>query len=245
MIHFEYVSRGLGDLGTYPPTVVIMLDEQKNYLPAAGHDWLLPLYDPMVRMLGGDTARRPLLDQATVQSGHCVLDIGCGTGTLALLIKRTHPDVDVVGLDPDPKALARAKRKAERSAVSIRFDQGFSHELPYSDGIFDRVLSTFMFHHLMVDQKEKTLYEVRRVLTPGGSLHLLDFTATQAGGHGPLARYLHSSHRLKDNSEERILALMNKAGLVSCKKVMEGNMVFGLMRITYFQGSAPVFNERQ
>jgi ubiquinone/menaquinone biosynthesis C-methylase UbiE len=218
---------------------------QKTYLPAAGHDWLLPLYDPMVRMLGGDTARRPLLDQATVRSGDRVLDIGCGTGTLAILVKRLHRDVDVLGLDPDPKALARAKRKAERSAVSIRFDQGFSHELPYSDGIFDRVFSTFMFHHLMVDQKEKTLYEVRRVLRPGGSLHLLDFTATQGGGHGPLARYLRSSHRLKDNSEERILMLMNKAGLLSCEKVMERTMVFGLMRITYFRGSAPASSERQ
>ena len=90
---------------------------EKAYLPAAGYDWLLPLYDPIVKVLGGNTARRILLDQATVRPGHRVLDIGCDTGTLAMFIKRLHPDVDVVGLDPDPKALARAKRKAERSAV--------------------------------------------------------------------------------------------------------------------------------
>jgi ubiquinone/menaquinone biosynthesis C-methylase UbiE len=162
---------------------------EKAYLPAAGHDWLLPLYDPLVKVLGGNTARRILLDQATVRPGHRVLDIGCGTGTLAMLIKRLHPDVDVVGLDPDPKALARAKRKAERSAVSIRLDQGFSHELPYPEASFDRVFSTFMFHHLMGDEREKTLYEVRRVLTPGGSLHMLDFMGTDASSHGPLARY--------------------------------------------------------
>jgi ubiquinone/menaquinone biosynthesis C-methylase UbiE len=166
-----------------------MLESGKTYLPAAGHDWLLPLYDPLVKVLGGDTARRILLDQATVRPGHRVLDIGCGTGTLAMLIKRLHPDVDVVGLDPDPKALARAKRKAERSAVSIRLDQGFSHELPYPEASFDRVFSTFMFHHLMGDEREKTLYEVRRVLTPGGSLHMLDFMGTDASSHGPLARY--------------------------------------------------------
>jgi ubiquinone/menaquinone biosynthesis C-methylase UbiE len=224
---------------------MIMSDGQKTYLPAAGQDWLLPLYDPLVRLLGADTARRALLDQAAVRSGHRVLDIGCGTGTLALLIKRLHPDVNVVGLDPDPKALARAKRKAERSAVSIRFDQGFSNELPYPEASFDRVFSTFMFHHLMVDQKEKTLYEVRRVLTPGGSLHLLDFTATEAGGHGPLMRYFYSSHRLKDNTVERILTLMNRAGLLSCKRVMEGAMLFGALRIGYFQASAPISNEHQ
>jgi SAM-dependent methyltransferase len=219
---------------------VTMLQSEKAYLPAAGHDWLLPLYDPLVKLLGGDTARTILLDQATIRPGHRVLDIGCGTGTLAILIKRLHPDVDVVGLDPDPKALARAKRKAERSAVSIRLDQGFSHELPYSEASFNRVFSTFMFHHLMVDKREKTLYEVRRVLTPGGSLHMLDFTGTEASGHGLLARHFHSSHRLKDNSEERILALMNRAGFISCEKVIEGAMLFGSLRIAYYQASAPM-----
>jgi ubiquinone/menaquinone biosynthesis C-methylase UbiE len=219
---------------------VIMSESEKAYLPAAGHDWLLPFYDPLVKLLGGDTARRILLDQATVRPGHRVLDIGCGTGTLAVLIKRLHPDVDVVGLDPDPKALARAKRKAERSAVLIRLDQGFSHELPFPEASFDRVFSTFMFHHLMQDKKEKTLYEVRRVLTPGSSLHMLDFTGTEASSHGPLARYFHSSHRLKDNTEERILTLMNRAGFVSCGKVTEGAMLFGSLRIAYYQASAPM-----
>jgi ubiquinone/menaquinone biosynthesis C-methylase UbiE len=218
---------------------VTMLESEKVYLPAAGHDWLLPLYDPLVKLLGGDTARRILLDQAIVRPGYRLLDIGCGTGTLAILIKRLHPDVDVVGLDPDPKALARAKRKAERSAVSIRWDQGFSHELPYPEASFDRVFSTFMFHHLTGGEREKTLYEVRRVLTPGGSLHMLDFTGTEASGHGPLARYFHSSHRLKDNTEERILTLMNRAEFISCEKVMEGAMLFGSLRIAYYQASAP------
>ena len=177
-----------------------MLESEKADPPAAGHDWLLPLDDPLVKLLGGDTARRILLDQATVRPGHRVLDIGCGTGTLAMLIKRLHPDVDVVGLDPDPKALTRAKRKAERSAVSIRLDQGFSHELPYPEASFDRVFSTFMFHHLMVDDREKTLYEVRRVLTPGGSLHMLDFVGTEASSHGPLARYF----RLESSAERQL-----------------------------------------
>ena len=72
-----------------------------------------------------------------------MLDIGCGKGALAVLIKRLHPGVDVVGLDPDQKALARTKRKA----VLIRSDPGFSHQLPYPEASFDRVLSTFMFHH--------------------------------------------------------------------------------------------------
>jgi hypothetical protein len=92
----------------------------------------------------------------------------------------------------------------------------------------------------MVEQKEKTLYEVRRILTPGGSLHLLDSTATESSRYGPLAPYFQSSHRLKDNSEERILTLMNRAGLLSCEKVMEGAMLFGSLRIAYFHAFAPM-----
>jgi ubiquinone/menaquinone biosynthesis C-methylase UbiE len=92
-------------------------DSGKAYLPAAGHDWLLPLYDAFVKLLGGEAASKTLVDQATIQPGFRVLDIGCGTGTLALLIKRLHPTMDVVGLDPDPRALARAKQKARRAGI--------------------------------------------------------------------------------------------------------------------------------
>jgi ubiquinone/menaquinone biosynthesis C-methylase UbiE len=216
----------------------MMSDQQRTYLPAAGQDWLLPFYDPLVRLLGADAARRTLLDQAILCSGHRVLDIGCGTGTLALLIKRLHPDVKVVGVDPDPKALARAKRKAERSAVSVQFDQGFSNELPYPEESFDRIFSTFMFHHLMEDQKEKTLCEVCRILKSGGTFHLLDFITGESNGHGPARRFIHSPHRLKDNSEERILTLMSQAGLLSGQKLTEGTMFFGSLRTGYFRASA-------
>jgi ubiquinone/menaquinone biosynthesis C-methylase UbiE len=81
----------------------------------------------------------------------------------------------VVGLDPDPKALAIAKRKAQRAGLAIQLDQGFSDGLPYPDASFDRVFSSLMFHHLKAEEKAATLREVRRVLRPGGSLHLLDF----------------------------------------------------------------------
>ena len=215
-----------------------LFSSAKAYLPAADHDWLLPLYDPVVKLLGADIARRALLDQAKVQAGHRVLDIGCGTGTFAALIKKFHPDVDIVGLDPDPKALARAQRKSERSVIPIRFDQGFADELPYPEASFDHVFSTFMFHHLLADKRKKTLCEVRRVLAPGRSFHLLDFTPEEVDRFGLLTRYFHSGEQLKDNSAERILRLMNEAGFVSCEKVREGTMLCGILRIAYYQGRA-------
>jgi ubiquinone/menaquinone biosynthesis C-methylase UbiE len=142
---------------------------QRTYLPAAGKDWALPLYDPLVKLLGIGRVRRIFLDQATLPAAHRVLDLGCGTGSLALLIKRLHPAIQIVGLDPDPRALARARRKAAGAAADIRFDQGYADNLPYPDASFDRVFSSFMFHHVSPDQRENTLREARRVLAPGAS----------------------------------------------------------------------------
>src|SRR5260370_35398795 len=117
------------------------LQSQRTYLPAAGRDSLLPLYDLMTKLMGADRARRRLLDQAQIRSGHRVLDVGCGTGSLTIQLKRLNPETEVVGLDPDPKALALAKRKAERAAVRIHLDQGVGDGLPYPDGPFSRGLA--------------------------------------------------------------------------------------------------------
>jgi ubiquinone/menaquinone biosynthesis C-methylase UbiE len=214
-----------------------MVEPGRTYLPAAGHDWSLPLYDPLVKLLGGDAARAALLDQAVVRPSHRVLDIGCGTGSLVVLIKRQYPDVEVVGLDPDPRALARAGRKAQRAEVSIQLDRGFSDELPYAESSFDRVFSSFMLHHLEAADKETTLREVRRVLRPGARFHLLDFATPDSNSAGRFARWLHSSHRLKDNSDEQILSLMRQAGLSDPKRIAGRALLVG--HIAYYQASVP------
>src|SRR5689334_21122945 len=188
-----------------------MAHAEKAYLPAAGHDWALPLYDPITSLLGGDKVHGELLRQARIENTHRVLDIGCGTGTLAIAIKQRFPAAEITGLDPDPKALARARRKAERAGAAVRFEQGFAGELPFADSSFDRVLSSFMFHHLPADQREKMLRQVRRVLAPSGSFHLADFTHPEQHVHG-LAHLIHSSKHLTANSDDRILGFMRQAG---------------------------------
>jgi ubiquinone/menaquinone biosynthesis C-methylase UbiE len=212
-----------------------MVESSRTYLPAAGRDWRLPLYDPFVKLLGGDAARGVLLDEAALRPGQRVLDVGCGTGTLATLIKQLHPEVEVVGLDPDPKALARARRKAERTAVSVQFDQGFGDELPYAGASFDRVFSSFMFHHLPAEEKGTTLREARRVLKTYGEFHMMDFEGPH-GVHGLLARLLHAKKTLADNAEDRVLSLMREAGFSQPKKLGRRNMLLG--GVAYYRAPA-------
>jgi len=219
--------------------LAMIAKSRRTYIPAAGHDWFLPLYDLMTKLMGADQARGALLGQAELRPGQRVLDVGCGTGSLVTLLKRLYPEVDVIGLDPDPKALARARRKAERAAVSLRFDQGFSGALEYPADSFDHVFSSYMFHHLQDGEKEKTLREIRRVLKPGGFLHLLDFGGPESGVDSSLSSFLHSHHRLRDNSESRILKLMMEAGFAGVKNVGHRAVLFGFGRVACYEGSAP------
>ena len=208
----------------------------RTFLPAAGYDLFLPLYDPFVKLFGGDRAREELLEKAGLRPGHRVLDIGCGTGTFVVRMKRAHPDVEVTGLDPDPKALGLARAKLARERLSVRLDQGFSDALPYADASFDRVFSSFMFHHLPAEEKERTVREVRRVLAPRGSFHMLDFGGPEHGAHGFFTRLLHSHDQLKDNAEDHVLTLMRGAGLSDAKTVGHRGMLFG--RVSYYEAGA-------
>ena len=214
-----------------------MPEQARSFIPAAGFDWLLPLYDPLQWLLGGDALKRPLIEQAALASGMRALDIGCGTGSLTLLLARLHPGVEVVGLDPDPKALTIAKRKADRAGHAIQLDQGFSDRLPYPDASFDRVFSSLMFHHLAEDEKAATLREVRRVLKPGGSLHLLDFGPPRSALSRALAHVLHRAEHLRDNLEDRITAFMGQAGFAQPEEVAHrGTLVGSLSYYRALQG---------
>jgi ubiquinone/menaquinone biosynthesis C-methylase UbiE len=214
----------------------------QNYLPAAGHDIFLPLYDFVAKLLGADHARDKLLAEARLQPGNKVLDIGCGTGTFATILKGRFPAIEVVGLDPDPKALARARRKAEKADVAVRFDQGFANDLQYPSASFDAVFSSFMFHHLEPDTREKALREVRRVLKPAGNFFLLDFELSEQSRQRAICIF-HSTGHLRDNTEPRILGFLNAAGFSSPRKFATHPVFFGFGKAGLYRAS-PGHSER-
>lgn len=205
------------------------------------HDPSPSLSDFLYRLLGIGSYHRELVEQSGIRPGQRVLEIGCGTGNLTILAKRLHPDAEVLGLDPDPNALARAGRKAGRARLSIRLDHGFAQELPYPDASFDRVLSAFMFHHLGPEEKKEALREVRRVLKPGGSLHLLDFESEQAHSGSFLARLSYRNHRHEHpriHFGGHIPTLMREAGLADPTEVAH-RVTKVLGRVTYYSATLP------
>ncbi len=217
----------------------------RAYLPGMGRDWLLPIYDPFTRLLGLRAAHEELAEQANLRPGDRALEIGCGTGNLALLLKRRQPNSIVFALDPDPAALARARRKAARAGLPVQFDDGFAEQLPYPDASFDHVLSAFMFHHLEPAARRDMLQEAKRVLRPGGSLHLIDFGGRVERSDGLVARLSRRVPRLSDNLGDRIPALMRQQGLAHPAET--GHRVTRLGRRTRYQAAneAPFPPERR
>ncbi|MFD9736190.1 class I SAM-dependent methyltransferase [Umezawaea sp. NPDC059074] len=195
----------------------------QDYLPAMAKR-SLRFYDPLSKLMGAKDAQWQLVAQAAIEPGSTVVEIGCGTGNVLLLAKRAVPTATVIGLDPDPEALALARRKAARAGLELRLDRGYAGQLPYADGSVDRVLSSFMLHHLPGGQKLDALREVRRVLAPGGSLHVLDFDHQEPA---PLRKLIKHGHGHGHAAAASALGLMVEAGLVDAAEVARGKSRLG------------------
>jgi ubiquinone/menaquinone biosynthesis C-methylase UbiE len=154
--------------------------EPAGFIPALRFHRLTPLFDAVVAVTVRDGAiKRRVIDYGAPQAGERVLDIGCGTGTLAVAVARAAPGAQLTGLDADAAILRRARAKAADAGVEIAFDEAMSTALPYPDASFDLVLSTLFFHHLPDEAKRETAAEVMRVLRPGGRVVVADLGRPQ------------------------------------------------------------------
>src|SRR5262245_19856310 len=158
--------------------------EEKNETPgragtvlhaAAGYDllvWLLTL--------GRERAfREKILRLGHLEPGESVLDVGCGTGTLAVAAKRqVGPTGMVYGLDASLEMIARAEKKARKAGVEVVFKKAMAQSLPFPDAQFDVVLTTVMLHHLSRKARQELAVEMCRVLKPGGRVLAIDFGGT-------------------------------------------------------------------
>ncbi|HEY7932496.1 MAG TPA: class I SAM-dependent methyltransferase [Solirubrobacteraceae bacterium] len=121
------------------------------------------------------------------------LDLGTGTGSLAIELERRAPHARVVGADVDSGALARAQAKAGADS-RVQWVKADATALPFADGSFSLITCSLVLHHLRRAEKLQALRECLRVLSPTGRLHIADWGRPQ----DPLMRIAFLSIRMLD-----------------------------------------------
>ncbi|MBI5516371.1 MAG: methyltransferase domain-containing protein [Deltaproteobacteria bacterium] len=211
------------------------------FVPALRFHALTRAYDRVLALsLDEERHKRALVEQASLAPGMDVLDLGCGTGTLTLALKRHQPAARVTGLDLDPEALGIARRKAEDAGAELTFVQGSATEPPLVAGSFDRVLTSLMLHHLVREQKQRCLRAAWALLRPGGELHILDWGRAQ----DPLmalaflpVRVLDGLAPTRDNARGNLPELLREAGFADVAVTRSARTVFG--SLAFLRGTRP------
>ncbi len=206
-----------------------------SYIPALRFHWLTRFYDRVIRTTLKESRFRGLLiEQARVEPGYRVLDVGCGTGTLALMLKQTHPLAEVFGVDGDPEVLKIAEQKFRDANVTVNLTQGKASEMPFQENSFDRVVSTLVFHHLDADEKLATLKKVKTWLRPGGELHIADWGKAQnllmRAAFLPV-QILDGFKTTSDNVSGRLPELIREAGFDAVEETRREMTLFGTLSL--------------
>lgn len=208
--------------------------EKEKYIPALSFNFLTPFYDTAVKWTTREMVfKDKLVSQIEIPTDGRLLDLACGTATLTIAVKRKFPRAEIHGLDGDAKILRIARRKVSENGTEINFTKAFSTALPYPDEHFEAVVSSLFFHHLTPENKRKTLFEVRRVLKPGGILHVADW-----GRPASFLMKLASSPvqwldgaTTKDSYAGKLPELMAEAGFADIIEIADYSTVFGTLRL--------------
>lgn len=133
-------------------------------------------YDPISRCLilpNEGTVRQSLI--ARIQGRpRRILDLGCGTGSMTLALKRAFPQAEVIGLDLSPYMLVVATSKAQKLGLTVQFLQGNAESTPFPDRSFDLVTASLLFHETPNAVARAILRESYRLLQDGGEIAILD-----------------------------------------------------------------------
>lgn len=191
--------------------------------------------DPFIRLtFPASTFHRLVLQPAGLRDEDRVLDLGCGTGSLAILLKRLHPGTHVFGIDVDTEVLEIANAKAAKGNLSIDFEQAPASRLPFPGASFNHIFSMLMFHELEPKQKRQTLDESRRVLRPGGTLHIADFGRAANWRMRLASVVIRLSHRrgpLEDHLKGTFPQFIRDAGFEEVEEMASISSLFGTVSI--------------
>lgn len=212
-----------------------MPHDSARYVHALRYRLLNAAYDPVVALTTRERRLKAmLLDAIGLSCDSRVLDLGCGTGTLAVLAKQRLPGLDVHGVDGDGAMIERARRKARQAGVDVSLRIALVESLPYADASFTHVMTSLFLHHLAAPDKVQALAEARRVLRPGGTLGIADWGAPSnwlLRGLFLIVQALDGFETTRDHAAGRLPRFVAQAGFVNVRETGRLSTVLGSLTL--------------
>lgn len=206
-----------------------------KYIPALRFKWLTPLYDFLIGVtMPEKKIKLELISSARIQPNAKVLDFGCGTGTLTIMTKESHPGANVIGIDIDVEIINKAIQKAQVKGLDILLLNYDGTKLPFQNNSFQRVLSCLVFHHLDTDTKQKVLAEIFRVINKNEQLHIADFGRSESWVQRTLFNMIRGLDGFKStdaNAKGLLPELISSAGFKNVSINKRFKTVFGEVQI--------------
>lgn len=191
--------------------------QEISFTPALGVPGLTRSYDLAIRLLTRETVwRSMLLRQVAPRNGETIIDVGCGTGTFALLLKKAAPGARIIGLDPDPVVLELAAKKAHAAGLKIEWRQGLAVDAAGFNGDLDKAVSSLVFHQVPITGKRNGVAAMFASVRLGGEVHIADYAQQKSNLMRSLFRItvqsidgVSDTQPNADGALERILAECN------------------------------------
>lgn len=161
---------------------------KNSIIQPLGPSWMTGAYDPLIaRWPAGNKMRATVIDALAPAPGQRLLELGCGSGRLAIAIKRRCPEVAITAVDGNRDILSVARNRADQAGVDIDFTLGDFTTCPL-EGKYDSVYSTLVLHHLNLEAKQEVFRRIGGLLADGGSFVIADFSRHHGAGQAFLAR---------------------------------------------------------
>ena len=200
---------------------------------------MVPSYDSYMRKvtLGRERAlRETTVGLAQVKPGDCVLEVGCGTGTLTLAAKRrAGPSGEAFGIDVIPGMIELSQRKAAQANEDVTFQLGSIDDIPFSANQFDVVMCSFMIFHMSENTRRRGIAEIYRVLKPQGRLLVLDLALPTPPVQRAIAQMLFGGMLQHDLRE--LVPLMKASGFSDIEHGPAKFRILGLSVLAFVRGS--------